>query len=179
MSKKIASSHPRFPELVEEHFIQWMIKYQKDNDIKKQCGTNVQYLYDFMVGSNPRKSHYSSVKAAPVIAVYNDYEKNESHVWGGHVVLVTTHKNGSEERIDPSYEVVRRRPEYYNTINDYKLAGGIVNRDLITNFIDFTKIADNINNPDVYFVSERDFYNNQADYVEKELKKHFKVIHTY
>ena len=84
MSKITLSSHPLFPRLVEKLIIQFMIKYQKDNNIKGMCAINVQFLYDMLRALARRGAlKYSSVKAAPVIAVSTAEEKNVSACMGG------------------------------------------------------------------------------------------------
>ena len=53
-----------------------MHQYQKDNEITKECITNVQYYYDIM---NTKGFH---VKVKPVVALYSKLNGNESTILG-------------------------------------------------------------------------------------------------
>ncbi len=53
-------------------------------------------------------------------------------------------------------------------MNKYKIPKNDM-KDVIKEFIDFTKLADTINNGK-YIVMNKEYYDNQADYVEEKIK---------
>lgn len=153
-----------------------MYDFQKLNNITKQCVTNVQFLYDLI------KIKYPNVKVSPVIVLSNDLNLNQTYLVDGHLVLVF--ENEKDIIIDPSYEIkILKNVHYYYKIKDlinnldnsfetnyYKK--NILKKNIET-FLRFQKLADRINNNE-FVICNKDFYNNQADYIEKRLNLQFK-----
>jgi hypothetical protein len=141
-------------------FIKHMIDFQKNNNIKEQCITNTQYLYDNI------NHNFSNIKpkANAVICVTNN-----NNIIGLIVHMVIVIENII---YDPSYEIVSYgNIVYYNNIKT--LMNNLPNlpKDKISktlaNFIEFMEIADKINKGNLIY--DKEFYNNQADYLEKYL----------
>ena len=80
--------------------------------------------------------------------------------------------------IDPSYDVHSLRNKYYfDNVKDFNntFRGSLsLPKDIITKFIRFIKYAEEINNGQL-LVCDKEFYNNQADYVEQKLKNEQKT----
>ena len=153
-----------------------MYTFQKKYEIKNECMTNAQYLYDSL-----RLSGFH-VRACPLLATSytkiagsDDYEFN---VVAGHVGLLLDNRI----IIDGSYDIMSSpNVQYYTTIanlfethphlkNDKKFAMYVVEGLCI-----FQKIANRINNGEL-IVNDKDFYHKQADYVESVLKNGYKGL---
>lgn len=145
-----------------------MRQYQKENDIKRQCITNTQYLYDLI-----KTNTLSDVKVKSVLVVGHKNDE-ELCLISGHLVVVLD--DGLV--IDPSYEIAcieNRR--YFDNVNDFLKCIGKVDRSqfyvdvktMIKNQLVFMKYAEKMNNGDCLVV-DKDFYNKQADYIEEKYK---------
>jgi len=142
--------------------IKLMHQYQKDNNITKQCVTNVQYLYDvFKCNIN----EYFTFKAIPVMCI--GYRGNDIIIVKGHLLLKL------EDRIiDPSYEIDSLdNLHIYDNIKMFLDALSVnealqdfIRKDVVTTFLTFKSLADQINSGGL--VTDKDYYNNQADYIE-------------
>ena len=142
-----------------------MHQFQKDNEITKQCITNVQYYYDIM------NTKGFNVKAKPVIAIYSKLNGNE-YITITVIHMVISYENGII--LDPSYEIGSiQNCQYCDTIK------GLIEllstypspltkeyiASIITQFVKFKKIADDINQ-DKFTICDKDFYHNQHDYIK-------------
>jgi len=141
-----------------------MREYQKKHNIKKQCVTNCQYLYDTFKENCPLNNII--VKAVIGILLNDD----RTIIYKGHVVVEVD----EEFIIEPSYEVYSiGNIEYFDNIKQFKNRFTFPNKndmkDMIKEFICFTKLADIINNGELTF-TDKEYYNNQADYVEEKIK---------
>ena len=141
-----------------------MREYQKKHKIKKECVTNCQYFYDNFKANCP----LNTIKVKAVIGV--SLNSDRTIIYEGHVVVEVDEKFIFE----PSYEVYSTdNIEYFDNIkqfmNKYKLPNKNDMKDIIKEFIDFTKIADTINNGGLH-ITDNEYYNNQADYVEEKIK---------
>lgn len=132
--------------------------YQKKNEIKKQCITNVQYCYDSII------SQGFNAKAKAVIAIYKNNE--EQYISTIHMVI----ELDNEIIIDPSYEISSIQECYYcDTIkraiqvlsNNFKPQEVISN--MIKLFLQFKQIENEINT-NKFVICNKDFYNNQHNF---------------
>ena len=140
-----------------------MREYQKKHKIKKECVTNCQYFYDNFKANCP----LNTIKVKAVIGI--SLNSDRTIIYEGHVVVEVDEKFIFE----PSYEVYSTdNIEYFDNIkqfmNKYKIPKNDM-KDVIKEFIDFTKLADTINNGK-YIVMNKEYYDNQADYVEEKIK---------
>jgi len=152
-----------------------MRDFQEKNCIKKQCVTNTQYLYDCI-----RMNTSSKVKAKPVIVVSIDDELHTFLCVGGHLVIVLD----DDTIIEPSYDIFSlKNKSYFDNIKDFMNSfdnkSNCMNEELnkeftfmlkksVGHFLNFIKLAERINNGELV-ICDKDFYNNQADYIEKKL----------
>lgn len=147
-----------------------MRNYQRINNIKQQCVTNVSYLYNQLKAWN--MSHRAKVKA--IFAVSDD--DDNFTVVAGHVVIYLD----NETIIEPSYDVFNlKNIRYFDNIKDvsnefkeeYKK---IKFKDkceyYIKQHIEFMKIAEQINNGEI-LTANPTFLNNQGEYVKKFIIK--------
>lgn len=143
--------------------LELMLKYQKENNITKECLTNVQYVYDmFKCNING----YFTFEAIPVMCI--GIRGNDVIIVKGHLVLKL------EDRIiDPSYEICSMdNVRYYDNIKTFfdalslnEALQDFVRKDVVTTFLTFKSFADQINSGGLV-ISNKTFYNNQADYIE-------------
>jgi len=154
-----------------------MREYQKDNNIKKQCITNAQYLYDVI-----RMNSNTHVKTEAVFVV-GDNGEDTTIVVGGHLVVVFDH----DTIFDPSYDIFRLKNKSYfsnikglmNIVKDKdkdkeKFKSSIDIPTLVRLHIDFMKMSDQINNGEL-IITNKEHYNKQADYIETiDLTKGYK-----
>ncbi len=147
--------------------IRSMREFQEKNGIKKQCVTNVQYLYDCI------KINHSSanvkVKALMVISTDNDAET--CTCVSGHLAIILV---DDETLIEPSYDVFSlKNKSYFDNIKD--LMDSFDDKDslkkkfdikkIVLDHIYFMKLAEQINNGELT-IADKKFYNDQADYIE-------------
>ena len=149
------------------NIIHSMREFQKENKIKTQCVTNTQYSYDIIKNN----SSITNVKAKAVYVFSNDAETDTLHFVGGHLVVVLD----DETIIDPSYDVFcLKNKSYFDNIKDLmdnfddknKLNTKIDIRIMVSQHIRFMKLAAQINRGELVFTDKK-FYNDQADYIEK------------
>ena len=147
------------------NIVLYMREYQKMHNIKKQCVTNCQYLYDNLKANFP----LNDIKVKAVIGISSKKDIDTTILYAGHVVVVV-----DEEFIfEPSYEVYSiDNIEYFDNIKKFTNSVSNLNNNskkhVIKEFIDFKKIADSINNGEA--LVEKEYYNKQADYVQDKLK---------
>jgi len=138
-----------------------MRKYQEDNNIDRACITNAQYLYSCIKRYYP----YNDVKVSPVICMYNTDDRQTCCVV--HLVVVCDgvliepsneiYKIGDMIYVKKLAEIKQYDPNSNLTPECYKY--------LIIKFVEFIKISNNINNG-IIQIHNKDYYNNQADYVD-------------
>ena len=143
-----------------------MREFQEKNRIKKQCITNAQYLYDCI-----KQNSNNNVKAKAVIAFSNNDETDTATFVAGHLVVVID----DDLIVDPSYDTFcLKNISYFDNIKDFIdsfddkdiLKTKIDIKKIIYQHIKFTKYAEQINN-DEFLITDKKFYHDQADYIEK------------
>ena len=149
-----------------------MREFQKKNCITKQCVTNTQFLYD-CIKMNTRSSN---VKVKAVLGFSNDDATSTGVFVGGHLVLIL---DDNETVIDPSYDIFRlKNISYYDNVKDLidifkdktELKKRFDLKTLFSEHIQFMKLAEQINNGE-FIITDKQFYDNQADYIEKLYSK--------
>ena len=144
-----------------------MRKYQKENNIKRHCITNAQYLYDTIyLGCG-----YKNVRTKAVFVLSIIEETKTLYVNSGHLVLEV-----DGVIFDPSYEIfLLKNKKYYNNFKDFYNYYTILSekhkkkcdlKEQIYNHTHFIKISEHINSGKC-LISNKEYYNKQADYVEK------------
>lgn len=154
-----------FDSLVS-HVMDLMLDFQRRNNIKSQCLSNTQYLFDF-IRLNSRNMIQAKIKA--VIVVGNDKETGEKKTIIHLVILY------DQFILDPSYESYSlSNKAYYGNIKSYmssvKTQDQIMDRQNISNFIYFCERAEEMNEGK-FCLAQREFYYQQADYVDSHLDK--------
>jgi hypothetical protein len=143
-----------------------MREFQKQNNIKKQCITNTQYLYDTITMNSG-----TNVKAKPVFVFSHDDEGGTATFVGGHLLVILD----DDTMIEPSYDIFcLKNKSYFDNIKDLMdvfhnkddLKTKIDIKKLVSDHIQFMKFAEQINNGK-RVITEEKFYNEQADYIEK------------
>ncbi len=150
-------------QIILGNIVLLMREYQKKHNIKKQCVTNCQYLYDTLKANYP----LNNIKVKAVLGISSNDDR--TIIYEGHVVVDVDEKF----ILEPSYEVYSTdNIEYFDNIkqfmNKYKIPKNDM-KGVIKEFIDFTKLADAINNEELT-ITDTEYYNNQADYVEEKIK---------
>ena len=143
-----------------------MREYQKENNVKNQCVTNAQYLYDTIkINSN------SNVKTKAVLVFSDNTEEDTAIIVSGHLVVLLD----DEIIIDPSYDIFcLKNKSYFDNIKDLvnifdsnvELKSKFDIKKLVCQHIHFMKISEQINNGEC-IITEKEHYNKQADYIEK------------
>jgi hypothetical protein len=138
-------------------FLDNMYAYQKKHNIKKQCITHTQLLYDAMNHSN------LPVKAKAVI-VYHI----ENDVGVATVHMVVEREDGVI--LDPSYDIHSKKADYFQTFADAnkiftKMNNGLSKKDFVTIWLKFINYADMINNG-MAIVADSEYYHKIADYMD-------------
>ena len=146
-----------------------MREFQKENNIKRECVVNTQYLRDII---KMNSSSNVKVKAVLVFAHYIDENGiSTSKSIGGHLVVQI---DDDKTVFDPSYDVFcLENKSYFDNIKDfmdlimdmYGNKNFIDIKKVLSDHIQFIKIANRINNG--AHGGDKKFYNNQADYIEK------------
>jgi hypothetical protein len=164
--------------IIISSIIRSMREYQKKYNIKGQCITNTQYLYDII------KNYTNDVKTKAVYVISENKEENIFTLVGSHMVLVLD----DDTCIDPSYEIFcLKNKSYYNNFenlmsnfNDKSkniLKEKFDLKKIISEHIRFKKISNEINNGEFFLsITGKEYYNKQADYVEKEYQKELEKI---
>ena len=141
--------------------------YQKKNNITTRCIDNCQTLYHIMCSLGFKED----VKVKSVILL------SATKIVYGHLVLEFDGTN-----IDPSYECYSLKgKKYIDTIKDlldnvYVDKDHPVDREIMKmwskQFLHFTGIAEQINKGELR-ITNKEYYNKQADYVEPLLFKYY------
>ena len=144
-----------------------MRHYQMKNNIIKQCVTNTQYIYDCINRNFPNLKP----KAEAVIVAIEHKEKKALEFVTHVVVLLKDFYI-----VDASYETKHQQPTYFFSIKemlDAVLRNNTLDKPLlkylIEHYIKLNKLAREINNGE-FLICDKEFYNKQADYVEKSCK---------
>lgn len=145
-----------------KRFLKLIWEYQKINNIRNMSVSNAQYLYDFIRHNYPNLN--PEVRA--VICVYQNPEINNV-AFHAHMVIVV-----DDKVFDPSYEITRFDNVLYidswNTvITKFRITQEMA-KTILPTFLEFVK-ASNQMNKGVPIISNgsKEFYNQQADYVEE------------
>ena len=165
----IKNNNKNMSEDLIEKLVNCMREFQKKNNIKKQCLTNTQYLFDTIDKNFDKKN--INAKALPVFVVIPRNKKLEIMV---HMVLLckVPCKNNIKFIIDPSYEIfcLKNKSYHYNfkDISKFlKACSDDFNKKLIKQFMIFINYANNINKGK-WIIVDKKFYNKQADYIERK-----------
>lgn len=155
------------PTILLANIILSMREYQEKECIKNKCVTNSQYLYNFI----KKISSSTNVTVKAVIVLSHDKELDTTTCVGGHLVVILDDNTEEETIIDASYDVFSLKNKlYFDNIKDFmhilKKEDKYLFKKSICDFIEFIKIADKINNGEL-LNSDKQFYNNQRDYIEK------------
>ena len=146
-----------------------MREYQKENNIKKQCVTNAQYLYDTI-----KMNSISNIKTKAVY-VFSDNNEGTAIFLGGHLVVVFD--DGTI--IEPSYDIFcLKNKSYFDNITDLldifddkvELKSKIDIKKLISDHMHFITLSEQINKGTL-IITDKEHYNKQADYIEKLYSK--------
>jgi hypothetical protein len=145
-------------------------KYQMDNNIKGQCITNCQILLDlYNTFIKPFIDIEMKVKAVMVVCNFDDIQA--TGIVQGHLIL-----DIDGETIEPSYEIfIFPKPIYFDNIkrfNDCVKWDKSISKqeelqnkkDTFSKFLDFKKIADEMNEGK-FIIVDRVYYHNAIDYL--------------
>ena len=137
--------------------------YQKNNNIKGQCITNSQYLYDYIKQNYPNKK----ITAKPVIVVCNNDIENYSKC----IIHMVIYDEETKKIYDPSHEIDSLpNTHYFDSIHSIrKSVRNLPKKSMlyvIPQFLEFVTLAERINNGDLV-ISNKEFYDKQADFIEK------------
>jgi hypothetical protein len=152
-------------------FIKYMLEYQKKNNIINHCITNAQYLRDHCVANG--------LEAKVIVVLCKN-------IWEDADGLINCVVNTRHMCVDcygvimePSYQIAsmekQYQNDYYRTLKDIKDCPNIrqtgykLTKEEITKFITFQKYAQEMNDNKL-LLSNKDYYNKQADYVENKMK---------
>lgn len=147
-----------------------MREYQKENNIRKHCITNVFYLYCII----KRITNININMKAKAVYVCANNEEDTFIFVGGHIVL----ELGDGTIIEPSYDIFSLKnvayydniKDYYNNIKDVVDITKVDIKNIVDNNIYFMDIAKRINNGEL-IISDEKYYDKQADYIEKIIYK--------
>jgi hypothetical protein len=118
----------------------------------------------------------SNVKVKAVLGFSNDDATSTGVFVGGHLVLIL---DDNETVIDSSYDIFRlKNISYYDNVKDLidifkdktELKKRFDLKTLFSEHIQFMKLAEQINNGE-FIITDKQFYDNQADYIEKLYSK--------
>jgi tRNA nucleotidyltransferase/poly(A) polymerase len=148
-----------------------MYDYQRKNHIENMCVINTKYVYDSL------KESGFHVKVKPVIAYWSEKHEDVSYRHTVIHMIVQFHDDPfyGNTMIDPSYDVVKHNPQYYDKICDMPnevLEDTITfnKREIIRLFLEFHTIAEKIHSGKG--PTDRLYYDAQADYVESVIRLH-------
>lgn len=138
-----------------------MREYQKVNNIKEQCMTNTQFLYDTIKSSFPNVD----VKAKAVICC-----NIHDHITIKHTIHLMIIADG--KYYEPSYELYALKPRYFTSIKS--LLENFKPNDLIKDnlkeilppFMRFIELEKKINDGGL-LICDSDFYHKQANYIQE------------
>lgn len=143
------------------NIIRLMREYQKMNNVKKQCITNAQTLYDLI---NHNTNYDVKVQAVYVLS----YDGDDCFVCAGHVVV-----NVEGVIFDTSYDIYSLKdPQYFDNIKVLLSNMNPIDpkdkKELIKKHIVFKNFADKMNK-DEFIITDRDHYHKQLDYIQTQL----------
>lgn len=146
------------------YIINEMREFQKNNNITRKCITNAQYLYGILKSNTNNKIYTKAV-----ILVCNN-EEGTPVINPAHIVVMI-----DDILIDPSYETFSLyNKKYFDNIKEFVECCSFEEPDMvkqiITHFLKFKPCENRINSGELY-ITDKDFYNNQADYIELMLKQ--------
>ena len=135
--------------------------YQKNNNIKGQCVTNSQYLYDNIKQNYPDKK----IIAKPVIVVCNNVN------YPAIIIHMVIYDEETKKIYDPSHEINSLpNTHYFDSIHSLKKSVDNITKEdmlyVIPRFLNFITLAESINNGDLV-ITNKEFYDKQADFIEK------------
>ena len=136
-------------------FILLMHSFQEENKVKGKCVDNALYLHARL------KTIGVHTKFKAVIAVSIE----ERRVCAGHIVL-----EGPGLLFEASHcEASMQNVKYFDNFSKFLSCkpDKSLTKDVLNMFIHFSKIAERLN--DGAFLVDRDYYDKQADYLEKNL----------
>jgi len=159
-----------------------MHEYQRKHNIKKQCITNTQYLYDSIKASFP----YLDIKVKAIIGFRNSdkiigvdekskkkYINRETYTVVHMIVLID-----GKKIFDPSAEINDMEDLDYvgyefkgliKTLRELGMSEEMIDK-LIKQYMTFLGYEKKMNNGEGLIV-DRQYYNSQADYVEETMRK--------
>ena len=155
-------------------------KYQKDNNIKGQCITNCQILFD-LYNNNIKPLIDLEIKVKAVMVACNFEDLQATGIVQGHLIL-----DLDGELIEPSYEIfIFPKPIYFDNIKRFNdcvkwneatsKEEEIQNKkDTFSKFLDFKKLADEMNEGK-FTIVDLEYYNNAIDYLVAD-KESGKVV---
>lgn len=147
--------------------IHYMIEYQKENNIKRECVANARYLYD-----NMKMYSINNVKTKAVLVYSSDDKKCTGTIVSGHLVV----QLDNDLILDPSYDVSsRENTHYFSNVKEFidlhKKQNVKINFDvkkLIRDLTDFIKISERINaGYETTEIYKGKHYKDQADHIDK------------
>lgn len=147
-----------------------MREYQKQNNVKNQCISNAQYLYDFI-----KVNTTHDVKTKAVIVYSHNDQEDSTTIICGHLVIVL--EDGTI--IEPSYDAFNLKNRLYfddveDLLNFFDNRSGFESKVDVKKFmcdhVRFVKMSEQINGGKL-LVSNGEHYNKQADHIEKLVKK--------
>ena len=160
-----------------QNIINYMLEFQRINGIVSECMTNVQILYD-IVNSNVNQFKDGTkydIKVKPYIVLSSD---DVCKIVSQHVILDI---NGL--RIDPSYETTSLKNRIY--FKDFKefmdhlsdnskklLDESFDLKTILEGYVNSVNISERMNKGE-FMISNKQYYDNQFDYIAKKLNKAF------
>lgn len=152
------------------HIIVAMREYQKQNNIEKQCITNVQFVFDMI----KKMELIGDVKAQAAIII----SPSETRMIAGHVTLLL--EDGSI--VEPSYDMFRLKDAmYFSNIKEFLSQvenkededAKLKMKEILHMHLMFIKIAEQMNNGEFVISNDESFYINQMDHIEKMFSMFF------
>jgi hypothetical protein len=137
-----------------------MCLYQKFKNIKAECVTNTQILFDIINDNYP----HLDVKAKPCFVI--EINKDKKYI----KTIVHTLIEVNKTIIDPSYETNSlKNTLYMDSLNEVKEYLGDLYKDnckyLVSKFISLNNLSNKINSKK-YTVRNDEYYNNVYDFLE-------------
>jgi hypothetical protein len=146
------------------HIIVAMREYQKQNNIEKQCITNVQFVFDMI----KKIKLIGDVKAQAAIIV----SLGETRMIAGHLTIIL--EDGSI--VEPSYDMFSLKDAmYFSNIKDFLLQvtnkedkdAKLKMKEILNMHLIFVEIAEQMNNGKFVIGDDESFYIKQMDHIEK------------
>lgn len=144
--------------------LEYMLLYQKNNNIEKKCWANVQLFRDVLMSNGDKPK----IKPAIVFGNKND----ETLLCKAHVVIL----NNDGTLFEPSYEItLYKDATYYHSISEFmkfkktceqqghKLP--TFNKDDYNKFLNFVKNAELLNNDSLHFDYSDEYYQKLGKHV--------------